>query len=128
MTDRVKRLSDAELEIMLVLWDANTPVSSTYVRDRLRGKRSWALSTLMTVLERLSEKQFVHCDRSTRTNMYTALIHESEYKASEGKSFLSKLYGSSLKNLVTSLYEENAVSDQELGELRQYLERLKEER
>lgn len=127
MSESMKRLSDAELEIMLVLWNADGPVPSTYIRDHLWKKRTWALSTLMTVLERLSEKQFVHCDRTTRTNLYSAMIQESEYKANESKTFLSKLYGNSLKNLVTSLYEEDAVSDAELLALRQYLDQIKEE-
>lgn len=127
MMEPMKRLSDAELEIMLVLWSADGPVPSTYIRDHLQKKRTWALSTLMTVLERLAAKQFVHCDRTTRTNLYTAVIQESEYKASESNTFLSKLFGSSVKNLVTSLYEENAISDAELLALRQYLDRIKEE-
>lgn len=128
MAEPVKRLSDAELEIMRVLWDAGGPVPSTQVRERLHGKRPWALSTLMTVLERLSEKGFVRCDRSTRTNLYEPTITEGEYKAREGRTVLEKLYGNSLKNLVASLYEEEAVGEKEILELRQYLEQLKEGR
>ncbi|MCI9334558.1 MAG: BlaI/MecI/CopY family transcriptional regulator, partial [Lachnospiraceae bacterium] len=33
----------------------------------LHGRRKWQLSTLMTSLTRLSDKGFVHCDRSTLT-------------------------------------------------------------
>lgn len=128
MSESIKRLSDAELEIMLVLWNADGPVPSTYIRDQLRGKRAWALSTLMSVMERLAEKNFVCCDRTTRTNLYSARIQESEYKANEGKTFLEKLYGNSLKNLVTSLYEENALTQEELSDLRTYLDQLREGR
>lgn len=122
----IKRLSDAELEIMLVLWEMDTPVSSTYINEQLKGKRTWALSTLMTVLSRLCEKQLVHCDRTTRTNLYSAAIKETEYKASEGQIFLGRLYGSSLTNLVTSLYEEDAITEDELESLRRLLDGLKE--
>lgn len=126
MTERMKKLSDAELEIMLVLWQAEGPVTSGQVRDALRGKRDWALSTLMSALDKLGKHGFVHCDRSTRTNLYSPAIGEGEYKAWEGKTFLEKLYGSSLKNLVTSLYEEEALSEGDLAELERYLTELKE--
>ena len=63
-----KRLGDAELEIMMVLWDSSEPVTSTYILGQLKGRRNWALSTLMTTLSRLAEKGFVCCDRSPRTN------------------------------------------------------------
>lgn len=46
---QMKRLPDAELEIMLVIWAADKAISSSYVLDRLRSKRQWALATLMTV-------------------------------------------------------------------------------
>ncbi len=124
MSEPIKRLSDAELEIMLVLWSAAGPVPSTQIRAQLIEKRRWQLSTLMSVLERLAEKGYVRCDRSTRTNLYGATLTESEYKAHEGKTVLGKLYGNSLTSLVTNLYAEKAVSDADIEELRAYLARL----
>lgn len=126
MAEVNRRLSDAELEIMQAIWGADGPLTSSEVQDALRGKRNWALSTLMTVLARLCEKGFVLCDRSTRTNYYSGLVSEREYKASEGRTLLEKLCGNSLRNLVTSLHDERAVSEDDLSELREYLNQLKE--
>lgn len=126
LVKQAKHLSDAELEIMMVLWDAKAPVSSTYIKEQLKGKRAWALSTLMTVLARLCEKQFVVCDRSTRTNLYSAAVQEAEYKAGEGKTFLSRLYGNSITDLVTNLYQEDAITEEDLKRLRSLLDTLKE--
>ncbi|NLT57933.1 MAG: BlaI/MecI/CopY family transcriptional regulator [Clostridiales bacterium] len=123
MDKKIRRLGDAELEIMLVIWDAKAPVTSGYVLERLHN-RHWKLSTLMTVLARLVDKGFVCCDRSTRTNYYSALIEEQAYKAKEGSSFLEKLYGNSLQNLVTSLYDGKAIDDVDLSELRRMIDRL----
>lgn len=67
----IKPLGDAELEIMLVIWDIKEPVTSNYVLENLHTRRHWQLSTLMTVLARLEKKGFVRCDRSTRTNYYS---------------------------------------------------------
>ena len=71
MTEIRKKLGEAELEIMQVIWDAETAVSSNYILKKLQGLRKWQLSTLMTSLTRLADKGFVSCDRSTGTNLYS---------------------------------------------------------
>lgn len=126
MNDKIKRLGDVELEIMLVVWEAQEPVTSNYVLEHLHSRRTWALSTLMTTLARLADKGFVHCDRSTRTNYYSALIPEKEYKAKESRSFLERLYGNSLQNLVASLYDSKAIDDTDISELRQMIDKIEE--
>lgn len=127
MSIKTKRLGDAELEIMMVLWGSTQPATSGYILEQLQGKRQWGLSTLMTSLARLSEKGFVYCDRATRTNLYTALVAEDEYKVQESKSFLEKLYGNSLQNLVTNLYSNNVIDNTDIRELQKYLKQLEQE-
>lgn len=127
MVEKIKRLPDAELEIMLVIWKAETPVNSSYILDQLQDKRRWGLATLMTVLARLSEKRFLICKKQGRHNLYYAAIGENEYKESEGKSILEKLYGNSFKSLVTSLYNGKAISKNDLAELRDFLDRVERE-
>lgn len=124
MNDKVKWLGDAELEIMLVVWDASEPVTSNYILERLHNRRNWKLSTLMTTLARLSDKGFIYCDRSTRTNYYSALISAQDYRAKEGRSFLERLYGNSLQNLVVSLYDSKTINNDDLSELRKLIEEI----
>ena len=124
MNDKIKRLGDAELEIMLVIWDTSEPVTSNYILECLHGRRNWALSTLMTTLSRLADKGFVYCDRSTRTNYYSALISSQDYKSKESRSFLERLYGNSLQSLVTSLYDSDAINDDDLANLQKLIEKI----
>ena len=127
MIGKLKRLGDAELEIMMVLWGSAQPITSNYILEQLKGKRQWGLSTLMTSLTRLSEKEFVYYDRTTRTNLYSALVTEDQYKTQESKSFLEKLYGNSLQNLVTNLYSNKIIDQEELKELQEHLKLLEKE-
>lgn len=124
MKQDYKRLGDAELDIMLALWKADGPVTSTWLQQTLRGKRDWPLSTLMTTLARLADKGFVACDRTTRTNYYTALVREEDYKARESRSFLQRLHAGSLPSLVAGLYDSRAIGDAELDELRTLIDTL----
>lgn len=124
MSKSIKRLGDAELEIMQVLWVAEEPVTSGYVLEKLKGKCDWQLSTLMTTLSRLGGKGFVDCDRTTRTNYYAPIISESEYKGTASKNLFEKLYGSSVKNMIASLYDSHSIGDNDLKELRSLIEEL----
>jgi len=123
----IKRLPDAELEIMLIVWQADDKVSSSYILERLEGKRQWALSTLMTVLSRLVDKGFLHCEKVGRSNSYSPIISADEYKESEGKSTLKKLFGNSIQDMVMSLYNGKAIDKDDLVELREMLDQVEKE-
>lgn len=120
----MKRLGDAELEIMLSIWAAGEPVPSSYVQEKLRGSRDWALPAILTSLSRLVDKGFLSCEKRGRVNWYRPLISEGEYKAVEGRGIIDRLYGSSFTGMVASLYDGQAIGKDDLAELRQYLDTL----
>ena len=95
----MKRLGDAELEIMLAVWGAGEPVNSVYVHGKLKGSRDWALPAVVTSLNRLVEKGFLKQEKQGRTNLYTPIISEREYKAAESRGILDRLFGNSFKGL-----------------------------
>lgn len=133
MDKPLKKLGDGELDVMLAVWEVweagekEKPVTSGEVMKRLSQKRSWGITTLMTVLARLVEKGYLSCDRSTRTNYYTPLVLEREYKERESRTFLTRLHRSSLPSLVSSLYQGGAVSSDDLEELRRFIDNLGKE-
>lgn len=124
MDKTMKKLGEAELEIMQAVWHGEGPVTSGYILKELQGSRKWQLSTLMTSLSRLADKGFLVCDRSSGANLYSAIVAEADYKAREGKSFLEKLYNNSLQNMVASLYSKKAIQDSDVAELRKFLDEL----
>lgn len=68
--EKLKRLGDAELEIMLAVWGAGEPVQSTYIHEKLKGSRDWALPAVITSLNRLVDKGFLACEKRGRSNWY----------------------------------------------------------
>ncbi|WP_243259197.1 BlaI/MecI/CopY family transcriptional regulator [Clostridium sp. 'deep sea'] len=121
-----KRLSDAELDIMLAVWSSDQPVSASTILAELKGKREWALSALMTALSRLIKKGFLRCEKQGRNNLYYFIVDEDEYKQAEGKSILERLYGNSFKNLAVALYNSKAISEKDIAELKSIIEDIKE--
>ena len=124
MNKQIKTLGEAEFQIMQVIWLTKEPVSSNYILNELQEKRKWQLSTLMTSLNRLVDKGFLICDRSTGKNLYSAIISENDYKAKESKNFLEKLYNNSIQNLITTLYTNKMMKNVDVDELRKFLDEL----
>ncbi len=120
----MKKLGEAELEIMQVIWKADAPITSSFILKELQERRKWQLSTLMTSLSRLVDKGFISCDRTTGNNLYSSIISENDFKAKESKSFLEKLYNNSIQNMVATLYSNKAINDSDMNELRKFLDDL----
>jgi len=111
MARRDKFLSDVELEIMFFVWKKGCALTSIEILENL--PRSWQLSTLMTVLSRLERKQLLYCDRSTRTNMYSALKNHDRYLA-EMCIYIMDVHKIDSTTMLSALYGEGVVSREEL--------------
>ena len=120
----MKKLGDAELEIMLAVWEAGEPVPSSYVQEKLRGRRDWALPSILTSLSRLVDKGFLSCQKRGKSNWYHPLVSEKDYKAAERRGLIDRLYGGSFTGMVASLYDGRAIGDSDLEQLRKYLDEL----
>ena len=120
----MKKLGDAELEIMLAVWEAGEPVPSSYVQEKLRGRRDWALPSILTSLSRLVDKGFLSCQKRGKSNWYHPLVSEKDYKAAEGGGLTDRLYGGSFTGMVASLCDGRAIDEDDLAQLRQYLDTL----
>ena len=120
----MKKLGDAELEIMLAVWEAGEPVPSSYVQEKLRGRRDWALPSILTSLNRLVDKGFLSCQKRGKSNWYHPLVSEKDYKAAEGRGLIDRLYGSSFTGMVASLCDGRAIDEDDLAQLRRYLDTL----
>ncbi|HSH35408.1 BlaI/MecI/CopY family transcriptional regulator [Schnuerera sp.] len=120
----MKKLGEAEFEIMQVIWSANRPLKANSILEELKEKRKWALSTLMSSLSRLEKKGFINIDRTKRYNLYTAVVSEEDYKSKESRTFLKKIYNNSLPSLVVNLYNSKAIDDEDLSELKELIEKI----
>ncbi|MDD2511310.1 MAG: BlaI/MecI/CopY family transcriptional regulator [Syntrophomonas sp.] len=122
--EHIKRLPDSELELMMIIWEAGQPVSSAYIMDKLAGEKHWANTTVLNFLARLVDRGFLAINKQGRVNYYTSLINEQDYLNKESKSFLKRMHMGSLKNFVAALYDGDAISNEDLAELKQFVEEI----
>ena len=120
----IKKLPEAELEIMLVVWDAKEAVTSEYIMARLN--KDWTRPTLLKLLTRLTERGFLRCQKDGRHNIYTVLVPREDYVKEASETFLQKLHHNSLISLVASLYDGQKVSKADLDELKRFIEEAEE--
>lgn len=118
----MKRLPESELEIMQIVWRSTPPVSRAVVESELKESHQLAPTTILTLLTRLCDKNFLAIEKKGRTNYYTPLVTEREYLASESRNILERLYGGSLTTLATALCD-SGISKEELKKLHDLLER-----
>ena len=118
---KIKRLPDAELEIMNALWDADAPLTAAELETALPGPPR-ARTT------RLEEKGCVTREKQGRGYLYTAALTRAAYLPAESRSLWGRLFGGSPRNFVAALAETDTLTDADIDELAEYLEELKKER
>lgn len=116
------RLPESELDIMLVLWGLGGEASAPSIGSAI--DRDLTASALHSYLKRLEDRGFVRRRKEGKVNVYTALVSEAEYRSTESSSVLDKLYDGSLKNFAAALWDGGKLSQEDVSELKSYLDEL----
>lgn len=117
MADR--KISDAELEILEVLWAAGEALNANEIRTRLNQKKDWERTTVLTLIRRLLDKGVI-AQEKREVYYYTPCMERSAYVKEETKSFVNKFFKGSTKNLAAALIADEEMSGEEIEELRAY--------
>ena len=121
--DEKKRLSDAELAVMLSIWAHGGEVARGDIESAL-ASHNWTANTINTYLTRLCDKGFLAARKAGRGNLYTALVDRETYLKYDSRETLGKLYDGSVTHFVAALCAEKPLDRSEIDELRRYLDAL----
>ena len=112
-----EKISDSELEVMKLLWQAGDALPVTEIRETLQRTRGWEATTVKTLVSRLLSKGAL---RQERRNVfyYSPLITEREYNAWATDSLIRRLYNGSARDLVAALVRSEGLTQQDIEELR----------
>ena len=124
----MKRLPDSELESMMIIWDAGRPMSRNEIEEQLPGERQLSATTILSFLSRLQEKRFVQVRKEGRNNVYEPLVRKEDYLKQESRSIWKRLYQNSVGNFMAALGQGDELTDQDLDELQEFLDRKRKER
>ncbi|GAV14250.1 MULTISPECIES: BlaI/MecI/CopY family transcriptional regulator [Paenibacillus] len=118
--NQIPPITDAELEIMRVLWTIPDCPSSEVVKQ-MTIHMGWSPNTTRTLLSRLVQKGAAGAKLekvAKRTQLFFPAVSEQEYLQSETKSFMKKLYGGALKPMLANFLEDKKLNAQEIEDLK----------
>jgi predicted transcriptional regulator len=110
-------ISNAEFEVLDVLWD-DYPATSSDIVERLNQKKPWHDKTVKTLLSRLVKKGVVDFDKAQRQYLYRPLIAREDYTKKEATSFVSRIFKGKVAPLVAGFANQNSLSQQDVDELK----------
>ena len=115
------QISESELVLMKIIWkNGGAALYSLIMEELEKDRNEWRNNTVLTLLSRLVEKKFLKVKKIGRRNEYVAVVTEAEYQAMQTHSFLHRVYGGNVKNLVATLLRQDILSADELRELESF--------
>lgn len=113
------KISDAELEVMRILWREKQAVSFSDIRAELSDKTGWEKSAIATLLRRLQKKGAISIQEK-EIRYYVPNITKEDYITLKKRSLIDKLYDGSAKNFVAALCRSGELTETDIDELKEY--------
>jgi BlaI family transcriptional regulator, penicillinase repressor len=119
----LSRPTDAELAILRVLWSRG-PSTVRQVHEALRRDRETGYTTVLKLMQIMTEKGLVERDESERTHVYQARFTQEATQQRLVSDLLEKAFGGSASQLVMQALAAKPASADELAQIRQLLDEL----
>ncbi len=124
-------LNDNEMAIMRILWETGRPMRLYEIQEAYNRKyhKDWKYTTVSTYLKRMTDKGYLQGVpiKGRKGSAYAPSVSEAEYAEQEmgwlKKLGVKKAFGS----LAMAFYKDEKMSEEELQELRDLLERFKDQ-
>lgn len=115
-------ITDAELEIMQVLWK-NSGCNLTTITQELSRNENKNKNTIKTLIHRLIQKGAIESQKiNNKEVVYVPKINKKKFIKKESNSFLEKFFNGNTEKLLLNFVEEKKISKEELKKLIDILE------
>jgi BlaI family penicillinase repressor len=121
MSRRLPRPTEAELEILTVLWSRG-PSTVREVHDAVSQRKPAQYSTVLKFMQIMAEKGLVRRNEKQRAHIYEAAQPREWTQQRLAGDLLQRAFGGSAKNLLMGALSARKASKQELDELRKILD------
>ncbi len=117
-------LQQSERYIMEKLWE-NNPRTIMQIYHSLELNPGWSKSTVNTLLSRMVEKGIVYYEEGGKARQYYPAISREDADVAETRNLLQRVYRGSVGMMVNTMIKKNALSEEEIEELYQILQKEK---
>jgi BlaI family penicillinase repressor len=113
-------ISDAEWQVMNVIWDAQ-PLTAQEVVTRLEQQAQWAPATIKTMLHRLVKKKILTYEEQGNRYVYRSRTRRSDCIRQAGRSFLQRVFDGEPASLLAHFMRSSKLTAEEIVQLRRIL-------
>ncbi len=121
-TSGERLLTDVELELMTILWRRGEGSVADVIEQLPKG-RELAYTSVSTILRILEQKGVLKTRKEGRGHVYIPILRKAEYEAKAVKHVVDRVFDGTPVALVKQLLSSVDVTDAELKELRELLEK-----
>ncbi len=114
-------LSDAQMEIMNIIWDAGE-VTVSQVWQKLQENRAVARNTVQTLITRMEEKKWLIHRKVGNQFLYKPAFEKTNSLPKILNDFLNNVFAGSTNNLIMTLFQNKNLNKQDIKELKQLIE------
>ena len=126
MWEREAKITDAELEVMEVLWQGGD-LTLAQVKEGVTARKGWSGDTVKTLLRRLLEKGAAGQEKRGVYH-YRPLVSREALEDYKTTALIDRLYDGKARDLVAALVERRRLDRSDVAELKDLFDRLWEER
>jgi predicted transcriptional regulator len=127
MTRTPPRPTEAELEILRVLWERG-PSTVRQVHEALAVTRETGYTTTLKLMQIMADKGLVTRDESSRTHIYAPRASQESTQRQLVTDLVARAFGGSAAELVLRALSSHTASDDELAEIRKIIDEEREGR
>jgi len=116
-------ISESESLVMDILW-TRAPQSADEIVAALAPANNWQEATIKTFLNRLLKKGVIRAEYEGRRYLYFPVLARADWVDAQSRSVLDRLFGGRVAPLVAHFSEREALSRDDVDELRKLIEQL----
>lgn len=117
----MKKLPDAEFEIMKVVWSNEPPITTNMIMEQLGNERKWKAPTVISLMLRLVQRGFLSTDKNGKERVYFPLVGKEDYLEFETGNFIKQYHGNSFLSFVNTLYDGKQLSESDIDKLSKWV-------
>lgn len=115
------KISDAEWNVMQVLWNHN-PATFSEITEGINEECDWSPKTVHTLISRLVKKGAIDVMKDSKHYKYSPIVTKDEMMNSETESFINKIYQGSVNLFVSNFLKKQQLNKDEILELKKILD------
>ena len=117
--ERKSSVSDAELEILEVLWEAEKPLNAAEIRSLLERNKNWERTTVLTLIQRLVKKGMLKQEKR-EVYYYQPVVERKAYVKEETRSFVDRFFKGNAGTMAAALMSDDSLTEEDIASLRDF--------